>query len=86
MFDEEVLAQDECPECGEHKDWPREGCQGHPTPTIAQFIIGRIEADLNNRRGFHVDTFPEATRWNIRAAWLEIIRSAIGGSAGNLME
>ena len=46
--------------------------------TTYRAIVRRIEADLNDRRGLHVDGMDSDIRKQIRDAWYGIIADEIG--------
>ena len=69
----------ECHKCGgDLSRWGLFGCDvGHPLPTLAQRIVRAIEDDLNDRRGFHLDSLDDETRNSIVDKWEKLIEAEL---------
>ena len=69
----------ECDHCG--GDLNRVGLfgcdDGHPSPNLAQRIARKIEDDLNDRRGFKLNTLDDETRNSIVDKWEVLIQTEL---------
>lgn len=55
-----------------------EGCDfGHVQPNLAQRIARKIEDDLNDRRGFKLNTLDDETRNSIVDKWEVLIQTEL---------
>jgi len=48
-----------------------------PLVSLAERIADRIAADLNDRRGFHLDTLDDELQREIRDKWMGIIEAEL---------
>lgn len=53
-----------------------------PLAACIKEIVLALEADLNNRRGFHMDTLDEDIRSEMKLAWKRIVARALAKLGG----
>ncbi len=68
-----------CEQCGgDLSRWGLYGCDdGHPLLTLAQRIARAIERDLNDRRGYHLNSLDDETRNAIVDKWETLIEKEL---------
>lgn len=65
---------DRCDYCGRRRDRPGFACDmQHPQPDFYQRSVAAIEADLNDRRGLHLNGVDDELQDEIRDRWAELI-------------